>query len=578
MSDSLEQYKKIRDPIYGYIKIEESIAHNIIDTAAFQRLRNIRQTSYAPLYPSSLHNRFVHSLGVYYLGCMAFKSICRSLDYHQEAGTETLKEIKALMSTSIKRYKKLFQLACLLHDVGHSPFSHTGEVFYANSLSCVKLKKGQKYSIYSHLSYLTNDKDFEAAKTFDVAPHEVMSCIVALEKFGKDDTYFQSNAERSFFARCITGIPYGKTLPITQEHIMSMKDSKLKDARKKMFLNCIIRLLHSTVIDVDRLDYIIRDAATMGYQSVSIDYKRLLSGLELVMEDDYNFTVGFHKNAISIIENAVFAHDNEKKWVQSHPAIIYETFLLKQAIIYVESRIRHEYPGSSSTLFGFDSLTDTGSKFLSKSENEQKVDTLHIHYLCDADLIFLIKNRYISHYSEEYFNRNKRRLPVWKSEAEFRSLFTESERKTINEAMEKIMSNNTGLVDDIEITEETLEDIKKAIEEAKIGFTERAIILEKKHAYITKIFDLCEQFGISKSFVLISKTFFKSNFSKDDMGKIPIYFPANQKFCALKKVSTTLSSNRTENEKLIYFYYYPKQNREKIDTDSFSKKLLGILK
>ena len=62
------------------------------------------------------------------------------------------------------------------------------------------------------------------------------------------------------------------------------------------------------------------------------------------------------------------------------------------------------------------------------------------------------------------------------------------------------------------------------------------------------------------------------------MGKIPIYFPANQKFCALKEVSTTLSSSHTDNEKLIYFYYYPQQNREKIDTHSFSKELLDIFK
>ena len=70
-----EKTKKFRDPIYGYIEIEESVVHNIVDTATFQRLRNIRQTSYGPLYPSALHNRFVHSLGVYHLGCLAFDAV-----------------------------------------------------------------------------------------------------------------------------------------------------------------------------------------------------------------------------------------------------------------------------------------------------------------------------------------------------------------------------------------------------------------------------------------------------------------------------------------------------------------------
>ena len=50
---------------YGYINIEDKYIP-IIDSAEFQRLRNIRQTGYASLYPSALHNRFVHSLGVFH--------------------------------------------------------------------------------------------------------------------------------------------------------------------------------------------------------------------------------------------------------------------------------------------------------------------------------------------------------------------------------------------------------------------------------------------------------------------------------------------------------------------------------
>lgn len=59
--------KQVRDPLYGYIDIEKKYI-SLIDSAEFQRLRNIRQTGYASLYPSALHNRFVHSIGVFYLG------------------------------------------------------------------------------------------------------------------------------------------------------------------------------------------------------------------------------------------------------------------------------------------------------------------------------------------------------------------------------------------------------------------------------------------------------------------------------------------------------------------------------
>ena len=63
--------KKIKDPIYGYVKIPVEYMEEIIDKAELQRLRRILQTSYSPLYSSAIHNRFVHSIGVFHLGSMA---------------------------------------------------------------------------------------------------------------------------------------------------------------------------------------------------------------------------------------------------------------------------------------------------------------------------------------------------------------------------------------------------------------------------------------------------------------------------------------------------------------------------
>ena len=64
--------KLIKDPIHGYISIPTVYMKKIVDTCGFQRLRNIRQTSYDSLYPGSSHNRFIHSIGVFYLGHKVF--------------------------------------------------------------------------------------------------------------------------------------------------------------------------------------------------------------------------------------------------------------------------------------------------------------------------------------------------------------------------------------------------------------------------------------------------------------------------------------------------------------------------
>lgn len=607
--ERIEKTKKFRDPIYGYIEIEESIVHNIIDTATFQRLRNIRQTSYGPLYPSSLHNRFVHSLGVYHLGCLAFNAAAQSLRISEECGTKVLGELNSLIKDNLSRYQQLFRLACLLHDVGHSPFSHTGEDFYLSGKSDVQYmsdeemrtlketyeqnverassddekkkfadeyKEKTKYSIYKHLAFLTNDPIFREAVSYDAASHEIMSCIVALETFGKNELYFKDDAERSFFARCITGVQYGDVTALKQKDFLDMDDKTRDGIRIKMLLNCFIQLLHSSVIDVDRLDYIIRDASTMGYQSVSVDYKRLLSGLEIILVDEYRFTIGFHKNAISVIENAVYAHDNEKKWVQSHPAILYESFLLKQAIYYIETKIKEDYPNSSSTLFSYNSLTSKGSLF---SEPSNQVPDMRIRFLGDADLVYLMKNRYCSDYAEEYFCRNTRRLPVWKSESEFMNLFDEGERKTITKALEIILTSNSGVVDSVEVTDGTLVDIRNIIEQSKIdGHSNHAEFSEKKYSYIEKLLSVFEHYEIEKNVALLSKSFFKSNFSKETMRKLPMLFPGSERMSLLGDVSTTLSSEQIGDGKLVYLFYYPKENRKKIDAQHFSRDLLDAFR
>ncbi len=102
--------KIINDPVYGFITIPGSLLYDIIQHPYFQRLRRIKQLGLADLvYPGALHTRFHHALGAMHLMGEALKTI-------REKGTEiSAEEFEAA------------QIAILLHDVGHGPYSHVLE-------------------------------------------------------------------------------------------------------------------------------------------------------------------------------------------------------------------------------------------------------------------------------------------------------------------------------------------------------------------------------------------------------------------------------------------------------------------
>ncbi|TAH27557.1 MAG: HD domain-containing protein [Cytophagales bacterium] len=107
----LSNKKKIfNDPIYGFITIPSPFIFDIIEHPYFQRLRRIKQLGLADFtYPGALHTRFHHALGAMHLMGMAIENLRSKGHFISEQEAEAA------------------QIAILLHDIGHGPFSHTLE-------------------------------------------------------------------------------------------------------------------------------------------------------------------------------------------------------------------------------------------------------------------------------------------------------------------------------------------------------------------------------------------------------------------------------------------------------------------
>jgi hypothetical protein len=101
--------KTIRDAVHGDMVFDD-LELGMIDTRTFQRLRGIKQLGTSNLvFPSAVHTRFEHSLGVCWLTKRILDRLARQghgIDY---------------------RLAKAIRAASLLHDITHVPFGHTFE-------------------------------------------------------------------------------------------------------------------------------------------------------------------------------------------------------------------------------------------------------------------------------------------------------------------------------------------------------------------------------------------------------------------------------------------------------------------
>lgn len=398
----MEQFKNkiFRDPIYGYISIREDFCKDFIDTSIFQRLRRIEQTSMRVLYPTAHHDRFAHSIGVFHLGQIAFSNM--------EINSKD--KFPSITKERWESYRLSFEIACLLHDCGHSPLSHTFEHYYLqNSEEEIKRRIS---GFYSDEKSFGDDYDNSSP-----AAHEKISALLLLEEFSSIIRGYGACPKLS--ARMIMGCGYYTPSNFQQK-----------------FENKLIALLNGSGIDVDSLDYIQRDSWASGVSNVEIDYKRLLSSLVFINEDDSNVKIAFKKSALSVLDNITLGRNFLYKWIYSHHIVNYEQRLITDIVNKIDSDSGNKLKDSLFSIESFKRQTSfNGIKYFLPS---------------DDDLMYTIKYfKGTDPKIDEFLSRQYKYKAIWKtyfefSEAHFNTISSNNKMKISAKLRTKILHDKYG--------------------------------------------------------------------------------------------------------------------------------------
>lgn len=262
---------KFRDPIHGFIEVRQHELA-IINTKAFQRLRNIKQLAMTYyIYPGAEHTRFGHSLGAMHLVTRAFRS---AIEGYETNFPEAKRE----------QYEQILRLIALTHDIGHAPFSHASEAVFPCGVE---------------------HEDFTAEIITKTEIADIIRTIGAefVEKYGKD---------YDITPELICNIYMGKDAGPNSEYafLRSFMDSEL---------------------DCDKMDYLLRDSYYCGVKYGMYDIERLLSSFTICYTDAIP-RLAIENGGIQVFEEFILARYFMFIQVYFHRTRRYFDIMLGQAL------------------------------------------------------------------------------------------------------------------------------------------------------------------------------------------------------------------------------------------------------
>jgi uncharacterized protein len=319
---------KIRDPLHDTIQYTQA-EKQIIDTPEFQRLRRILQTAFIRyVFPGATHTRFEHSIGVMHFSGVMLSSLIGNQKRLLESSKRALEKLSPFQQSAFQiteehhgsllqteelipvleseQIMQTLRFAALLHDVGHSSFSHSGEKFmptwqqFEAGFAQFDISDFLKIGIQKKLQKLkSSQKNYKELRV----RHEIYTLLIV-------DKLFRNN-QSSFVC------------PEMGQNICAVIDSSIDPAPNSLMATSGCReLLHEIVsgeLDVDRMDYLLRDSREAGVVYGLFDAGRIFDSTGFYFDPilkEYHLAI--RKSGVAALEDYLRARHSMYQQIYFH--------------------------------------------------------------------------------------------------------------------------------------------------------------------------------------------------------------------------------------------------------------------
>ena len=232
--------RRIFDRVHGDVYLDAD-ACVVVHTTAFARLHDVRQLGACSyVYPSATHTRLEHSIGVAHLA----GTLARHLQGRHPDMIDDRDVACAVM-------------AGLCHDLGHGPFSHLFEEYMRKSTNDVWSHEDMTLRIIDHIA-----RDVQTSFT----PQDWVFVKILVTGHDPDAPWPESTTGRPQSRRVLADVLHNR----------------------------------ATGLDVDKMDYLARDALVVFGETHSIDLERILTAADV---DEATGRLVFGARAACAIDN-----------------------------------------------------------------------------------------------------------------------------------------------------------------------------------------------------------------------------------------------------------------------------------